>query len=1301
MKKILFFVISFSFVLCCREVDKLKFLYNLSNSISIPFFEKRVKIDGKIEDLWAKSSGYTGFYSYQESESVITKGPIFYSFYNEESIYFLFLVPYPENRDLIADVKERDGQVFKDDSVEIFIVPKDNSIYQFIINSKGIIADLKDMDISWNGIIKATPFLLRKENIPGFLQIKNLDYWGIEIEIPFKNFGIGEPPEGEIWKVHFAVNSPIPYAVFSPCVKSFYEKENYVNIKFLEPKSPYIQITDFGDLSYGYLFLKGKIFNPTEQKLNFNVDVDLRKEGSYISEGAWQETVGIIESFTIPYVLNPGEEVNIFLEKDVSGKREINQFALRVSCKEKDEEYFVRKGKLKIIPLFNVNLKNFPSFKYIILQIDAKGVIEKYKKEGKEEDWVEFDNIEEAKKFGWKPIPLENPNIYIPKYVPSGKFGIGVKGWAGKYNCGIKLEKNFNYSYRKGDKIVFYLRGECHSSYGPGKGAIILIARFKDGKSIWRALYPFIDSPMDWKKFEIDMDLSILTEDAWKTWRKYNPKDEINNESWKGLVSLEFVSYYNYYEKDFIEIDGFRIERQDKIRGEIKVEIKNKNGEILYTKNFKDLLNNDEIKIDYKKFPEDEYVCYVSLNTEKEKLKTELKFRNLEKPLWWDTYDKYAKKEKVLKPWTPLKYGNKEVKCWGRIYKWDNGLLPSQIISLGDNILSDSIKIKGKINGKDIINIPLKNFKFIKKGDAKGVIITEGEIENIRFFCNIWIEFDGFLWITMNIKNPENKKIEVLKIEVPIESKYAKFYQGFHHEKSGLIKEDIKIPWMIDINNTIVNFYHWFGNEDKGIGFTYSTLKNWFPENYENFCSFLKERNIYLINLIEKTIDLPDLTYEFGIQATPVKPLPEDYHSMLGDSLLFNKWMYTWQNPENIDILVCWGDPMNKKLMIGLNNVTNFGEEILNGYIEYAHEKGIAITAPAVCPQKILYLMPPFEDYKEEWKKYPESILNWAGIPHYQNCAKAESYLRWYFNSWVENIKKYNFDGIYFDGWLGGTMACNNIYHGCGWIDKNGNVQVTVPVIEGREFHKALANFMEENINSPYIPPKTIGNRENFPKYHIWIHSWYFVPPIMGFGTIWVTGEFIGYPKKGPSTFTPEGTIGKQMDIGEFRVRGLSTHFGVPNLYHPCIWEAEENPKTDRQTRMILAWFMPHGIPIAFTHYLNHNTIKKVYGIRKEFGDRKSNFIPCWKENPFFDIVQPKQEEILIATWDKLPEKKVLAVISNLLVNKEIEIILKWKGFENPEVFNPLTNEKLRMENNIFKFKISPEDFILLEIKGD
>jgi len=671
---------------------------------------------------------------------------------------------------------------------------------------------------------------------------------------------------------------------------------------------------------------------------------------------------------------------------------------------------------------------------------------------------------------------------------------------------------------------------------------------------------------------------------------------------------------------------------------------------------------------------------------------------HLPKPAWWTgEYDRYAQSTRILKPWTPLRYGAKEVSVWGRTLRWGRSLLPDQIISQKVPLLIRPIEVVVRMAGRSY-SVPLENFAFTRKMPHKGFIRTKGSVKGLTFIANMWIEYDGFLWVDLRLSG-KNREIESLHIVAPLDAGHVRLYQTFNRSLAGWIpRKPLHIPWLANPGENIVDFYHWFGEEDRGLGFTYTTDQHWHPASMNNFCTLVPgaKEHLYTMNLVEKPVKAHPLRYLFGIQATPLKPLPPDYHSMVGSSLLYGPWRAWEQMPENMDIVLIWAEATGT--MRGLNDPYNISPTF-SEVIQYPHSKGVAATGPASCPQKISPYSAEFQEHKDEWEVLPESLLNWNNVPHYQNCGRSESLRRWLFNAWAQNIRKFKMDGIYFDGWQTGQIACANPRHGCGWTDAQGKRHVTVPVLEGREFNKALALFMEDHIQSPYIPPRTAPERKGFPRYHYWIHSWEFVPSVTGFATCFLTGEFTGYPQHGPGMLTPEGTYGKCMDLGFFRARSLSTHWGVVNLFDPLMWEADEHPKTDRQTLMAFAWFLPHGVPPGLIEYMNHNTAMQIYGILQKFQTRKARFTPAWRRNPYFEIASPLLPEVMVATWDHNSEDKVLAVVSNLQADKEARIALRWKGFADPSMTDAMTGKPLALTDGKLELKLLPESFGLLWVE--
>ncbi len=595
--------------------------------------------------------------------------------------------------------------------------------------------------------------------------------------------------------------------------------------------------------------------------------------------------------------------------------------------------------------------------------------------------------------------------------------------------------------------------------------------------------------------------------------------------------------------------------------------------------------------------------------------------------------------------------------------------------------------------------IPLKRFRITKIRRSRVDMAVEGEIEGIKAHANMWVEFDGLLWVNLRMADKnKQREVESLRIIVPIKREVAKLYQTFSRQLAGWIGDKpIEFSWRANPKETIVNFYHWFGDEEGGIGFVYSSLQNWVPLSEDNFCTLIPKEDscLYTLNLVEKPSKLDGRLFKFGIQATPIKPLPPDYFAFKAGTLFYDAWKAINRLEADVDMALIWPQP-NGEAMVGLNNPYNVRKEVIERAKTYCTAKGIAFLGVAHCPQKIAPIIgEEFDKYADAWKALPESISDWEGIPHYQNCGHSYTLRKWLFYGWlIKNVKEFGLDGIYCDGWMAGTMGCANPRHGCGWRDREGNLHLTVPVLEGREFNKVVALFLEDNVKAQL--PKTAPERKGFPRYHFWIHSWEFVPPVMGFATEWLTGEFSAWPLEGPSMLTSEGTYGKCLGLGLFRARCLSTNWGVPNLFDPIMWEATENHPTDRQTIMALAWFLPHGVPIGMMEYMNQNTLVKITEVLRRFQIRNSRFVPCWRLNPFWRIEEPKTKEVMVASWENKNNHNVLTVVSNLYPNKTVNVKLRWLGDRNAEITNALTNQLLELNDSICQIQLEPETFVLL-----
>lgn len=677
-------------------------------------------------------------------------------------------------------------------------------------------------------------------------------------------------------------------------------------------------------------------------------------------------------------------------------------------------------------------------------------------------------------------------------------------------------------------------------------------------------------------------------------------------------------------------------------------------------------------------------------------------------PAWLTSsiYDEYAQADRVPLPWMPVMVGENSVHVWGRSASWgSSSILPSSILTQGTELLKNPMRLVVTIGGTDY-TVPLSSFTVTEQKLKRVTMVAQGSTQSIDVTANMTMDYDGFLWVKLTLNDGVvGRQVSKLLVVAELDKQYMKVFQTFGGQTDTSDMSDmygfigttpIQIKW--NPKGSIVDFYHWFGNPDMGVGFTYTTLKNWKPVTRNNFATLIpgSTAQTYRMNLIESSTALNGQVFEFGVQATPIKPLPPDYHSWMTSRIAYQSYKAWNRIPQNIDCVLAF----QPSLMPGLNAPYKVSQSY-DAYVNWAHGKGIGITTLPSCPQRFSSQSDEFTTYFDDWKALPTNILTWpdsSGVDQYLNCGKSETLRKWNFYGWaVENADRFGTEGIYFDGWMAGQMGCNNPAHDHGW-DDGGVRQLEVPVLEGREFNHVMALYLQDNVNSPYYAPPVAPERPGFPKYHYWIHSWSFVPPVMGHATMWLTGEEAGYKDGG--TFSGK-TLGEVYGLAGLYAKCLSTNWGVPNVFYPCIWEAGDPADwetTEHQTLSMFAWLLPHGIPIGPVDYMNADRVVEIGQIMMGFDTRRAEFTPAWRTNPYLEITTPISDEVVVATWAHPIKRKVLAVVSNLKVDSWESIELHWKGFDNARVRNARTGDPIEMENGTFSLFLENESFVLLSI---
>ena len=121
-------------------------------------------------------------------------------------------------------VKEHDGPVFTDESVELYLQPKASGpYYHFAANSLGVQYEGQGMDSAWNGEWTART----SESDLG---------WQLEISIPYRTLGLTAAPQpGESWRCNLCRNDRTyqRYCTWADVQGGFHDPEHFAPLYFL------------------------------------------------------------------------------------------------------------------------------------------------------------------------------------------------------------------------------------------------------------------------------------------------------------------------------------------------------------------------------------------------------------------------------------------------------------------------------------------------------------------------------------------------------------------------------------------------------------------------------------------------------------------------------------------------------------------------------------------------------------------------------------------------------------------------------------------------------------------------------------------------------------------------------------------------------------------------------------------------------------------------------------------------------------------------------------------------------------
>ncbi|MBN1421815.1 MAG: hypothetical protein JXP34_23780, partial [Planctomycetes bacterium] len=233
--------------------------------------------------------------------------------------------------------------------------------------------------------------------------------------------------------------------------------------------------------------------------------------------------------------------------------------------------------------------------------------------------------------------------------------------------------------------------------------------------------------------------------------------------------------------------------------------------------------------------------------------------------------------DEVLAPWTPIRLTQSgpsiEVRPWGRVYAFSARPFPERIVSRDEDLLAAPIEIavRGGPEAPTRATLEVSN-----RSDARVALESNGEAGPLAFRARTQIEYDGLIRVDLAFEQKELDPVQEIALAIPLRSEFARYLYRYpgrwgSAENAGALPEE---GWSSPFRPFI-----WLGGEDRGLAWFCESDRNWSPADPKRAIRVTREGAETVLRLLlhagKERLEAP-LEYTFGLQATPVKPVPED-----------------------------------------------------------------------------------------------------------------------------------------------------------------------------------------------------------------------------------------------------------------------------------------------------------------------------------------------------------------------------------------------------------------------------------------
>lgn len=568
----------------------------------------------------------------------------------------------------------------------------------------------------------------------------------------------------------------------------------------------------------------------------------------------------------------------------------------------------------------------------------------------------------------------------------------------------------------------------------------------------------------------------------------------------------------------------------------------------------------------------------------------------------WHGWRYRAEGDTVPPPWTPISVqggpgrGRVIGSCWGRSYTFGASACMDRATTQGFPLLAGPISLIARYDGRDHPVTIRANTEVSARPDA--LVLDSDAVAGPKLRCSVVrsLQYDGLVLISFELRPAEPVKLESLTLQWNMPPTAALSYAGAGRGA------DSYAPLRAPHTEWPFRPWFWLGNEQGGLCWFAETNARWSPRDPARTIAI--DRATGAVRVAVSIVGKPKLLewpigYDFGFLATPVKPLPKDWH-------LLNVTSDVWgqPHPASLKHAFVYPDWIWRNLPDPFDTHMKLPPQFdFKAHVQGLHDRNI-LYMPWIFLNAQQY-DPRYDWFFPDWWRRPVTGRTDAGLVGVCTRSDWGDALFWAIEKWA---LKYGIDGVYFD--VGDCPPCNSPDHGCGEQLGDGSWVATYPILAQRELKKKLYTRLYEQTGKQFVFMSLYNGDLNLPA--------------MTFDVAEMGGEeWSGINADDFGRTVPLARFHGEVNADRYGILAIKLHPWLDRPHNPA---AEDQPITYHLLEGAPMWGFPgHALPA-------------IKALEQAGADGSGRWLPYWAAG---DAVTTGEEQVKASLWVK-PDRALL-----------------------------------------------------------